>query len=387
MLNDTEAQTVIGEFERLTTRELQVAVLVAGGLSDREIAERLLLRRRTAEWHVEQILAKLGLKSRSQIAALVAQAETLGISVLDPRGPEVELPAQAAAFLGYKPEISPRRELLETTRLIAISPGDESDTRRRERLTSLAEAGYNPIVVGSIYGAALGIVAGEYPRTQFAIVDDELVAAANRNVTALIFADHEGSYLVGAIAAQASQAGAIGFIGGVDLAVVRRFQVGYAAGAAAVNPSIKVVVKYLTHAPDFAGFADPVRARAVADGMYQDGVDIICHAAGGSGVGIFESATAAGRLAIGADSDQYLTAPAMLKACILTSMLKRVDAAVQSYVQAVSEKATLARVMRFDLTNEWVGYSKTNPIVQPFVAIADGLRERIVAGEIKVPGR
>lgn len=379
------ASELSGGLERLTRRELQVAVLVASGLSDREIAERLLVTRRTAEWHVEQILTKAGLKSRSQIAALVSEAETLGIPLLDARRPSVELPAQAAAFLGYKAEFSQNRELLETTRLLTTTPGEETDTRRQERLMSLAEAGYNPVVVGFIYAAALGAVAKQYPKTQFAIVDDSSLSAGNPNVTSLVFADHEGSYLVGAIAAQASRATAVGFIGGVDVAFIRRFHAGYAAGVAAINPDIRIIVKYLTSPPDFAGFADPAKGRGAAEAMYQAGADIIYHAAGGSGVGVFEAAKAAGGFAIGVDSDQYLTAPLETKACILTSMLKRVDAAAQSYVRAIALKLSLPRTIRYDLANEGVGYSKSNPLVEPYVATADRLRERIVSREVMIP--
>ncbi len=375
------------ELERLTQRELQVAVLIAGGLSDREIAAKLLVTKRTAEWHVEQILMKVGLKSRSQIAALVAKAEALGVPLLESRRPVVELPAQAAAFLGYKPEISHRRELLETTRLLSTPPGEETDSHRKERLMSLAEAGYNPVVVGFIYATALRGVAGQYPKTQFAIMDDSSLSNDYPNVTSLVFADHEGSYLVGAIAAQACSGAAVGFVGGVEVAFIRRFQAGYAAGVAAINPALRVMVKYLTKPPDFAGFADPARGRDAAEAMYQEGADVVYHAAGGSGVGVIEAAKAAGRFAIGVDSDQYWTTPADTRACILTSMLKRVDAAGQSFVQVIAQKSSHPHIIKFDLSNDGVGYSKSNPLVQPFVATADRLRERITAGEIAVPDR
>jgi len=374
----------VNGFERLTQRELQVALLVASGLSDREIAERLLVARRTAEWHVEQILAKFGLRSRSQIAALVTQAETLGLPLGETKRPHAELPTPAAAFLGYRAEASPK-EILETMRNLRSSPGDETDARREERLTALAEAGYNPVIVGYVYSTALRAVAPRFPNTQFAILDDSKPSSDHPNVTSLIFADHEGSYLVGAIAAQASKAGVLGFVGGADVPFIARFHAGYVAGAAAAKPGIAVIVKYLADPPKFAGFANAVKAREVAAAMYEAGADVIYHAAGGSGAGVFQAAKAAGRLAIGVDSDQYLTAQVEVKSTILTSMLKRVDAGVRRYIWAMNQRSSFPRVARFDLANDGVGYSTSNPIVHPYVTKAESLRDLIVAGKIKVP--
>ena len=374
---------LVNQFERLTKRELQVALLVASGLSDREIAERLLVARRTAEWHVEQILGKVGLKSRSQIAALVTQAETLGTPLVATLGPHVELPAQAAVFLGYKPEL--QRELLETTRPLSSEPGDETDSRRQERLAALAEAGYNPVVVGFVYGEALRTVATQYPNTEFAILDDPSLALDHPNVTGLVFADKEGSFLVGAIAAQASRSGVLGFVGGAEVPFIAKFHAGFKAGAAAVRPGIRVIAKYLADPPKFAGFSNPAKARAVAAAMYEAGADVVYHAAGGSGSGVFQAAKAAGQLAIGVDSDQYLTAPIDTRAGILTSMLKRVDGGVRRYIQTRNARSSFPRVARFNLANEGVAYSKSNPRIQPYVATADSLRDLIVAGKIRVP--
>jgi basic membrane protein A and related proteins len=375
---------VSAKLGQLTRRELQVAVLVAGGRSDREVAEKLSITRRTAEWHVEQILAKLGLKSRSQIAARVSQAEALGVPLLADDRPRHDLPAKLTAFVGWNPEVSQSRELLATTRLLSGSP-ETTDSRRQERLTSLAEAGYDPVIVRFLYAVALGKVAGQYPNTQFAIVDDSSLSAANKNVTSLLFADHEGSYLVGAIAAQASKTETIGFIGGVRVPFIEKFGVGYVAGARMVKPSIRVLSDYLSVPPDFSGFGDPAKGKVAADRMYASGADVVYHAAGGSSDGVFQAATAAGALAIGVDSDQYLTAPADTKASILTSMLKHVDVAVSEYVQARAAKAPLPQVTIFDLARGGVGYSKSNPLVRPYVATTDDLRDQIIAGKITVP--
>ena len=370
--------------ERLTRRELEVAVLVADGLSDRDVAVKLFITKRTAEWHVQQILTKLDLKSRSQIAARVSQAEALGYPLLASDRLPPDLPAQLTAFVGWNPDVSNTNESLTTTRLLG-GPPVETDAQRQERLISLAEAGYNPVIVRFTYAVALAEVAKQYPGTQFAIVDDSSLSA-NKNVTSLVFADHEGSYLVGAIAAQASKTAIIGFVGGVHVPLIGKFQAGYAAGARVVNPKIRLLVDYLTEPPDFSGFVDTARAKVSADRMYRGGADVVFHAAG-SGQGVFHAAKVAGAVAIGVDSDQYRAAPADLKPFILTSMVKRVEVAVNEYVQAFARRAPLSGVNIFDLAKGGVDYAKSNPLVQPYVAVAEDLREQIVAGKIKVPDK
>lgn len=371
--------------ERLTRRELEVAVLVADGLSDREVAAKLVIRKRTAEWHVQQILAKLDLKSRSQISARVSRAEALGYPLLAADRLPPDLPAQLTAFVGWNPEVSQTNELLATTRLLG-GPPVETDSQRQERLISLAEAGYNPVIVRFIYAVALGKVAKQYPSTQFAIVDDSSLSAY-KNVTSLVFADHEGSFLVGAIAAQASKTEIIGFVGGVRVPFIGKFHAGYAAGARVVNPKIRLVVDYLTEPPNFSGFADAAGGRVCAERIYRGGADVVYHAAGGSGQGVFLAAKAAGALAIGVDSDQYVAAPADTKPFILTSMVKRVEVAVNEYVQAFARKAPLSGVRTFDLARSGVDYATSNPLVQPYVARAEDLRGQIVAGKITVPDK
>jgi basic membrane protein A len=264
--------------------------------------------------------------------------------------------------------------------------GGETDAQKEERLTTLAEEGFNPIIaVGFAYATALGKVAPQFPDVTFAIVDDASLSEANPNVTSLVFAENEGSFLVGAIAAQASKTGNIGFVGGVNVPLIQKFQAGYEAGAKAVNPNITVQVKYLTEPPDFSGFGDPAKGKVAAEGMFQNGADVVYHAAGGSGGGVFEAAKAAGGLAIGVDSDQYLTADASVKDVIITSMLKRVDVAVYEAIKASVEGSPLTGVQTFDLSKDGVGYSDSNPEVSAFTAKADELKAQIIDGTITVP--
>jgi basic membrane protein A and related proteins len=271
---------------------------------------------------------------------------------------------------------------VQTKELEATS--GETDAQKEERLTSLADAGYNPIIaVGFAYSGAVGKVAKAYPDVNFAIIDD----AANDlpNLANLVFAENQGSYLVGAIAAQASKTGNIGFVGGVNVPLIQKFQAGFEAGAKAINPDIKIQAKYLTEPPDFSGFGDPAKGKVAAEGMFQNGADVVYHAAGGSGGGVFDAAKAAKGWAIGVDSDQYLTASADVKDVILTSMLKRVDVAVYDFIQSVVGGAPLTGVQTFDLKANGVGYSTSNPAVEPYTQKTDDLAAQIIDGTITVP--
>ncbi|GAB3237930.1 BMP family ABC transporter substrate-binding protein [Kineosporia babensis] len=263
----------------------------------------------------------------------------------------------------------------------------ETDAAREERLRLLADGGFNPVIgVGFAYATSMGKVAEEFPDTQFAIIDDETLAETP-NVTSLVFAEEQGSYLVGAIAAEASKTGNVGYVGGVNTPLLQKFEAGFKQGAEAVNKDIEVQVKYLSQPPDFSGFAAPDKGETTAQGMIDAGADVIYAAAGGSGGGVFKAIKAAGadHWAIGVDSDQYLTAEADVKDIILTSMLKRVDTAVYDFVKSSVDGEVLTGVQRFDLSDEGVAYSLSNEAaIEPFTAKADELKEQIIGGEIKV---
>ena len=142
----------------------------------------------------------------------------------------------------------------------------EAESAREERLRTFAEAGYDPIIaVGFAYAASVAKVAEQYPDVHFAIIDDASLEDGP-NVASLVFAEEQGSFLVGAAAALKSEAGHIGFVGGVEVPLIEKFQAGYEAGAKAVNPDIEVDVKYLTQPPDFSGFGDPAKGKTAAAG-------------------------------------------------------------------------------------------------------------------------
>ena len=263
----------------------------------------------------------------------------------------------------------------------------ETDNDKVQRLDLLAKSGYNPVVaVGFAYSGPLKKVAAKYPNTKFAIVDD--AAATGPNITNLLFAEDQGSYLVGAAAAQKSKTGKIGFIGGVDTPLIKKFEVGYVAGAKKVKPDIKVDVKYISRGSDFSGFADPAKGKTIAEGEYDGGADVVYHAAGLSGVGLFQAAAAKKKLAIGVDSDQYQTAEADQKPYIMTSMLKRVDTAVFQFVEDAEKGTVKSGPVTFDLKNDGVGYATSNAeAIKDVQAKLDELKQQIIAGTITVPAK
>jgi basic membrane protein A len=261
----------------------------------------------------------------------------------------------------------------------------EAETAREERLRTFADAGYDPIIaVGFAYAGSVGKVSEEYPDVHFAIIDDSSLADVP-NVASLVFAEEQGSFLVGAAAALKSEAGHIGFVGGVQVPLIEKFQAGYQAGAEAVNPDITVDVTYLTQAPDFSGFADPAKGKTAAQGMFDGGADIVYHAAGGSGGGVFEAAAEAGGKAIGVDSDQYNTADPSVQDVIMTSMLKNVNVAVYEYLSEVAGGTFPSGVNTYDLSVDGVGYSTSGGQVDDIVGDLDGYKEQIISGEITVP--
>ncbi len=262
----------------------------------------------------------------------------------------------------------------------------ETDAQKTERLRLLASAGYDAVIaIGFGYAGPLQEVSAEFPDTHFAIVDDSSFEADN--VANLVFSEAESSYLAGVIAAQASETGHVGFIGGVNLPGIQKFYTGFAAGVAAVDDSIVIEEKYLTEPPDFSGFNDPAKGSTVAAGMIDSGVDVIYAAAGGSGSGVFEAASAAdGVWVIGVDSDQYLSADEAVKDVILTSAIKRVDTAVYDFITAVNDGNAPSGVQLFDLSNDGVGYTTSNSAVEPYTALADDFEQQIIDGTVTVPG-
>ena len=268
----------------------------------------------------------------------------------------------------------------------AAATNGEAESARQERLQQLIDAGYtNVVAVGFAYAKSVGAAAKANPNVKFAIVDDASKDSAGPNVDQITFAEEQGSYLVGAAAALKSKVNHIGFVGGVNTDLIKKFQAGYQAGAKAVNPNIVIDVKYLTEPPDFSGFNSVDKGKAAAEGMYQGGADVVYHAAGGSGGGVFTAAKAAGKWAIGVDSDQAKTAPADVRDVILTSMIKKVDVGVFDFITSVKNNSFKAGNKIFDLKAGGVDFSTTGGHIDDIKSKLDDYKQKIISGEITVP--
>jgi basic membrane protein A len=289
-----------------------------------------------------------------------------------------------AAALGVKKAVDD----LDATCAEAEAQDGEAESAREDRLRQLADGGYNPIIaVGFLYSEAVNKVAPDYPDLSFDVVDGfDPDDQANENVAYLGFAEEQGSFLVGAAAALKTKADNVGFVGGVHSDLIKKFEAGYVAGAKAVKPDIKIQIKYLQES-DAKGFNDPAAGKATATGMFDQGADIVYHASGGSGAGVFEAAVEAGdgKWAIGVDSDQYLTASSTEQPHILTSMIKRVDVAAFDAINAVNDGKPLVSYQVYDLKVDGVGYSTSGGFVDDIKSDLDGYADQIKSGEIKVP--
>jgi basic membrane protein A len=256
----------------------------------------------------------------------------------------------------------------------------QSDAQREQALRRFAEQGYNPVVVaGFSYGSAMETVSQEFPDTQFAIID---MVVDQPNVRSVVFNEHEGSYLVGVLAALASQSGKVGFVGGMDIPLIQKFACGYVQGVKATKPDAEVF-QNMTGTTG-AAWNDPVRGGELAKSQIDRGADVVYHAAGGTGIGVLQAAADAGKLGIGVDSNQNYLHPGQ----VLTSMLKRVDNAVFDAMMDVQNGEWSAGVQVMGLAEDGVGYAvdenNQELITDEMKAAAEDARAKIIAGEIKV---
>ncbi len=274
---------------------------------------------------------------------------------------------------------------------------NEPDSAKIDRLNQLVKDGANTIVaVGFAYAGPLGEVAAKNPDVAFGIVDDASLCtppdqggvegAPFANVDCMTFAEEQGSFLVGVAAALTTKTGKVGFIGGVDVPLIQKFQAGFDAGVQAAKADAEITDKYITEPPDFAGFNDPAAGEKIAKGMYDAGADVIYAAAGGSGAGVFKAAKAAGVWGIGVDSDQY-NAPSLadVKDVILTSMVKNVDVAVYDFFQSANAGSPLTGSHVYDLKAGGVGYATSGGFIDSITSQLEDYKQKIISGEIVVP--
>jgi len=243
-----------------------------------------------------------------------------------------------------------------------IEPQDgESNADKVQRLEQLAKAGYNPVIgVGFVYAPAVKEVAAKYPKITFGVIDDEQNKGAN--VADMVFHEEQASYLAGVTAAKATKKDHIGFIGGVDIPLIHKFEAGYVQGAKSVNPKIKIESQYLTQTPQEGGFSSPDKGKDAAEGQIDAGADVVYAAAGLSGQGVIQSAAAHKVWAIGVDSDQYKQdALAKYKDYILTSATKDVAGAVYNLAKSVHDGKPATGVVRASLATGGVGLADSNP--------------------------
>lgn len=248
-------------------------------------------------------------------------------------------------------------------------------------LKAFAKKDFDLIVsIGVAQADALTKVAGQFPKQKFLAIDADVKAP---NVMTALFQEHEGSYLVGAMAAIASKTGVIGFIGGMDIPLIRRFQMGYEAGAKKANPKVKVLVNYVGVTGD--AWHNPAKGKELALAQVSSRADVIYHAAGASGAGLFDVLDEKNILAIGVDSNQNWVRPGK----VLTSMLKRVDHAVFIAAEDVSKNAFKSGVRRFGLKDQGIDIAMDEnnaKLVTPDMKkTVDGLKADILASKIMVP--
>ncbi len=268
-----------------------------------------------------------------------------------------------------------------------IEPGEGGD--RESALRQLA-AGPSELVfgVGFLFSDDIKVVAREFPDKKFACIDMNVAEGEvlPSNLVALKFKEEDGSFLVGALTGLLTKSNIVGFLGGMEIPLIKKFEAGYLAGVRHVNPKARVLVKYA--GTEARAFKDPTKGKELGLAMYGDGADIVYHASGSTGLGLFEAAKERGRLAIGVDSDQYDSMPGI----VLTSMVKRVDVAVYETIHDVLESRFAGGTVQvYGLAEQGVGYvydernadlipAETNARVQ-------AIRDQIVAGEIAVPSR
>lgn len=255
----------------------------------------------------------------------------------------------------------------------------QNDAQREQAMRRFAQDGNEPIVaIGFSHAAALEKIAKEFPDTKFAIVD---MVVDLPNVRSIVFNEHEGSYLVGVMAAKASETGKVGFIGGMDIPLIRKFACGYKGGVKSVSADIEVFENMTGTTP--AAWNDPVKGAELANSQFDRGADVVYHAAGGTGVGVLQAAADADKLGIGVDSNQN----GMHPGDVLTSMLKRVDVAVhKAFMDVDSDDWSGVNVL--GLKEDGVGYAmdenNADLVDADMKAAVEQASADIISGKVKV---
>ena len=315
---------------------------------------------------------------KSLLGAAAALALSAGASLADPAlifdlGGKFDKSFNEAAFAGAQRWA---KETGGSFRDIEL----QSEAQREQALRRFAEAGANPIITtGFAFATPVEAVAGDYPDTKFVNIDGWMPEIPD-NVLMISFQEHQGSYLVGMLAAMASKSGTIGFVGGMDIPLIRHFGCGYAQGAKAVNPDINIIANMTGTTP--SAWNDPVKGSELTKAQISQGADVVYAAAGGTGVGVLQTAADEGIYSIGVDSNQNYLHPGS----VLTSMTKRVDVAVYEAMKAGADVQTGSMVL--GLAEEGVGYAVDEYnealITDEMRAAVEEARAKIISGDLDV---
>lgn len=303
----------------------------------------------------------------------VARAEIKVGLVLEKSGKD-DKSFNASAYQGLK---RAERELKVTVKTVEAPDNSAYESLQR----AFAEKKFDLIVaIGFHQLEAIQKNADRFPQQKFLLVDED---AKRPNVRSILFEEHEGSYLVGAMAAMHAPSGKVGFIGGMDVPLIRRFQMGYEAGVKKINPKAQIFVNYLGVTGE--AWNNPPKAKEQALDQFQRGADVIYVAAGNSGLGVFDAAEEKRKLAIGVDSNQNWLKPGF----VLTSMLKRVDDSVFDAIKLFKDGKYTTGLVRLGLKTKAVDYAMDEHNAKLVTAAnhkkMDELKAQILSGKIKVP--
>jgi basic membrane protein A len=313
------------------------------------------------------------------LGAVAATALTAGAALADPAlifdlGGKFDKSFNEAAFAGAQ-------RWAEETGGKFFEIELQSEAQREQALRRFAESGANPVITtGFAFADPVSVVAGDYPDTKFINIDGWMPEVP-ANVQLIGFQEHEGSYLVGMMAAMASKSGTVGFIGGMDIPLIRHFGCGFAQGVKAVNPDATIIANMTGTTP--AAWNDPVKGSELTKAQISQGADVIYAAAGGTGVGVLQTAADENILSIGVDSNQNH----LHSGKVLTSMMKRVDVAVYDTMKSGADTAT-GGFTTLGLAEEGVGYALDEhnaALVSPEMkAAVDEARAKIISGDLEV---
>ena len=312
-------------------------------------------------------LATLGL-----LAATAVHAQDFTPAVIFDMGGKFDKSFNEAAYHGAE-------QFKQETGINYLEFEITNESQRDQALRRMAQRADIVVAVGFAFSTPLETVAAEFPDKKFVIIDS---VVEKPNVESVVFKEHEGSFLVGMAAALASKTGKVGFVGGMDIPLIRNFEVGYEQGVKHVNPQAEVIVNYTGTTP--AAWNDPARGGELAIGQFGQGADVVYAAAGATGLGVLQAAADKGKLSIGVDSNQNYLHPGS----VLTSMMKRVDVAVHDAFTTAKDGSWKGGTEALGLKEQGVDYAlddNNRPVLTPDMqAKIDEAKQAIIDGKLVV---